>query len=74
MKLSESDTRAKLIDPALHRCGWTEDLVRREETDQGIDVVVKKPKKILYGIVTIQLTYIQRLYGNLTGYHTSCKI
>jgi len=29
--LSESDTRAKLIDPALHACGWTEDLVKREE-------------------------------------------
>ncbi|MCK7581617.1 MAG: hypothetical protein MZV65_42315 [Chromatiales bacterium] len=24
--LSESDTRAKLIDPAIHRRGWTEDL------------------------------------------------
>jgi hypothetical protein len=24
-----SDTRAKLIDPAIHACGWTEDLIRR---------------------------------------------
>lgn len=32
MALSEADTRAKLIDPALHSCGWTEDLIRREET------------------------------------------
>ena len=32
MGLSESDTRAKLIDPAIHACGWTEDLIRREET------------------------------------------
>jgi len=30
--LSESDTRAKLIDPTLHARGWTEDLIRREET------------------------------------------
>lgn len=37
MNLSEADTRAKLIDPALHRRGWTEDLIRREETDKGID-------------------------------------
>lgn len=32
MSLSEADTSAKLIDPPLHRCGWTEDLFRREET------------------------------------------
>jgi len=27
--LNEADTRAKLIDPAIHRCGWTEELIRR---------------------------------------------
>ncbi len=32
MPYSESDTRAKLIDPAIHARGWTEDLIRREET------------------------------------------
>jgi len=32
MGLNKPDTRAKLIDPALHACGWTEDLIRREET------------------------------------------
>ena len=34
--LSETDTRAKLITPALHRCGWTEDMIRREETAGAI--------------------------------------
>jgi type I site-specific restriction endonuclease len=29
MPLSEAATRTKLIDPALHACGWTEDLIRR---------------------------------------------
>lgn len=38
MKLSESDTRAKLIDPALHTCGWTEDLLKREETAGAIEI------------------------------------
>jgi type I restriction enzyme R subunit len=38
MPLSESDTRAKLIDPAIHRRGWTEDLIRREETAGAIEV------------------------------------
>ncbi len=30
--LSEADTRAKLTDPAIHKRGWSEDLIRREET------------------------------------------
>ena len=38
MTLSEADTRAKLIDPALHGRGWTEDLIKREETAGAIDV------------------------------------
>ena len=38
MALSEADTRAKLIDPAIHKRGWTEDLIRREETAGAIDV------------------------------------
>jgi len=29
---NESDTRAKLIDPALHARGWLEDWIRREQT------------------------------------------
>lgn len=39
MAFSEADTRAKLIDPALHARGWTEELIRREETSGAIDVV-----------------------------------
>lgn len=45
MYLSEADTRAKLIDPALHKRGWTEDLIRREETDCGIDIIDAKPRR-----------------------------
>ena len=37
--LSESDTRAKLIDPALHANGWTEELIKREETAGAIDLL-----------------------------------
>ena len=32
MPLNEADMKAKLIDPVLHSRGWTEDLIRREET------------------------------------------
>ncbi|MBT9170050.1 MAG: Type-1 restriction enzyme R protein [Actinobacteria bacterium] len=45
MALSEADTRAKLIDPALHHRGWIEDLIRREETDRGIDIIGGKPRR-----------------------------
>jgi type I restriction enzyme R subunit len=45
MPLSESDTRAKLIDPAIHGRGWTEDLIRREETAGTIDIVGGKARR-----------------------------
>lgn len=38
MPLSEADTRAKLIDPAIHARGWTEDLIRREETAPAVEI------------------------------------
>lgn len=28
--MSKADTRAKLIDPAIHARGWTEDLIKRD--------------------------------------------
>ena len=39
MYLNEADTRAKLIDPAIHKRGWTEDLIRREETAGTVEIV-----------------------------------
>jgi type I restriction enzyme, R subunit len=45
MGLSEADTRAKLIDPALHACGWTEDLIRREETAGAVEIVDTRPRR-----------------------------
>jgi len=41
----ESDTRAKLIDPGLHACGWTEDLIRREETAGAVEIVDGRPRR-----------------------------
>ncbi len=32
----------KLFDPALHARGWTEDLIRREETAGGIEIIESK--------------------------------
>jgi type I restriction enzyme R subunit len=49
MPLSESDTRAKLIDPALHARGWTEDLIRREETAGVVEVLDGRPRRSQHG-------------------------
>lgn len=45
MGLNEADTRAKLIDPALHGLGWTEDLIRRETTAGTIEIINGTPKR-----------------------------
>ena len=45
MSLSEADTRAKLIDPAIHRRGWTEDHIRREETVGAVEPVSGRRKR-----------------------------
>jgi type I restriction enzyme R subunit len=37
--LNEADTRAKLIDPALHACGWSEDMISREVAAPPIEIV-----------------------------------
>ncbi len=43
--LTESDTRAKLIDPAIHARGWTEELIRREETAGAIELGPGGPRR-----------------------------
>ncbi len=62
MSLSEADTRAKLIDPALHSCGWTEDLIRREETERGIEIIDGKPRRRERG----RIDYLLRARVNIS--------
>ncbi|MGH7308138.1 MAG: hypothetical protein ACREK6_05550 [Candidatus Rokuibacteriota bacterium] len=45
MPYGEADTRAKLIDPALHARGWTEDLIRREETAGAVEIAGERPRR-----------------------------
>lgn len=45
MPRDESATRVELIDPGLHDRGWTEDLIRREKTPGGFDIVDGRPVK-----------------------------
>ena len=51
MALSEADTRAKLIDPALHPRGWTRDLIELEESaEAGASSLVKyRTNQRVYG-------------------------
>lgn len=53
--MSESDTRAKLIDPALHARGWTEDLIRHEETAGAIEIVGGKVRMRARGLMDYTL-------------------
>jgi type I site-specific restriction endonuclease len=46
MGLSEADTRAKLIDPALNARGWTGNLIRREKS-AGAIVVTGQTKEAI---------------------------
>jgi hypothetical protein len=55
MGLGEADTRAKLIDPALYARGWTEDLIRREETAGAIEIVDGRPRRRARGRVDYTL-------------------
>ena len=55
MSLGESDTRAKLIDPALYRRGWTEDHIRREETAGSIEVIQGRARRRARGRVDYTL-------------------
>ena len=55
MALSESDTRAKLIDPVLHERGWTEDLIRREESAGTVYIVAGQPRRQAKGRVDYTL-------------------
>jgi len=53
--LSEADTRAKLIDPAIHKRGWTEDLIRHEQPERYKPVragtIFYNPMRILIGSI-----------------------
>jgi len=61
MNLNEADTRAKLIDPAIHKCGWTEDLIRREETAGTVEIINGKARRRSRG----KIDYVLRVKVNV---------
>lgn len=58
---SEADTRAKLIDPAIHKRGWTEDLIRREETAGTVEIINGKARRRSRG----KIDYVLRVKVNV---------
>ena len=61
MILNEADTRAKLIDPAIHRRGWTEDLIRREETAGAVEIIGGRARRRSRG----KVDYVLRVKVNV---------
>lgn len=61
MSLNEADTRAKLITPAIYKRGWTEDLIRREETAGSIEVIGGKARRRSRG----RIDYVLRVKVNI---------
>lgn len=57
---NEADTRAKLIDPSIHKCGWSEDLIRREETAGSIEIIGGKARRRSRG----KVDYVLRVKVN----------
>ncbi|HKI31846.1 MAG TPA: DEAD/DEAH box helicase family protein [Gemmataceae bacterium] len=55
MNYNEADTRAKLLDPAIHKRGWSEDLIRREETAGAIEVLGGKARRRARGKIDYTL-------------------
>ena len=55
MPLSETDTKAKLTDPALPRRGWSEDLIRREESAGTVYVIAGEPRRRAEGRIDYTL-------------------
>jgi hypothetical protein len=61
----EADTRAKLIDPAIHGKGWNEEHIRREETAGGIEVVEGEARRSSKG----RVDYTLRVKVSATARH-----
>lgn len=58
---NEADTRAKRIDPAIHKRGWTEDLIRREESAGTVEIINGKARRRSRG----KIDYVLRVKVNV---------
>src|SRR5436190_1935814 len=58
MGLSEADTHAKLVNPALYARGWTEDHIKREETTGAVELIAGKARRRAKGRTDLTLRVI----------------
>jgi type I restriction enzyme R subunit len=56
--LSEADTHAKLVNPAIYKKGWTEDHIKREETTGAVDIIAGKARRRSRGRTDLTLRII----------------
>ncbi|MCD4830092.1 MAG: DEAD/DEAH box helicase family protein [Candidatus Cloacimonetes bacterium] len=61
MTYNEADTRAKLIDPVIHKRGWNEDLIRREVTAGKVEIYGGKGRRRTGGTID----YVLRVKVNV---------
>lgn len=58
MPLSEADTHAKLVNPALYGRGWTEDHIKREETTGAVELIAGKARRRAKGRTDLTLRIV----------------
>lgn len=58
MALSEADTHAKLVNPAIYKRGWTEDHIKREETTGAVDIIAGKARRRSKGRTDLTLRVV----------------
>src|SRR5438876_4701379 len=58
MGLSEADTHAKLVNPALYSRGWTEDHIKREETTGAVELIAGKARRRAKGRTDLTLRVV----------------
>ncbi len=58
MSLSEADTHAKLVNPAIYARGWTEDHIKREETTGAVDIIAGKARRRARGRTDLTLRIV----------------
>lgn len=58
MSLSEADTQAKLVNPALYKSGWTENHIKREETTGAVEIIAGKARRRSRGRTDLTLRVV----------------
>jgi len=58
LPLTEADTHAKLVNPAIYSRGWTEDHIKREESTGAVEIIAGKARRRSKGRTDLTLRVI----------------